>query len=365
MIEKLINKYFDKNSSSEEKKAIYELLINSPSEYSKYFSEEEWDAFINSDEKARELEAGFLETKYKTAQNKRIVLYKRIGYAAASVFIIFSFFLITKLDFLNEKPQVAEQKSAEASDLVVRFNSSSVVEKILMSDSSVIELSAGSKISYLRNFESDRRNIQLDGTAVFKVFENSQRPFTVFSNEVATTALGTKFKVSNSKSGKVLVEIMEGKILVRRSVKEENDKNEQYYLLAGNAISFDRSKNKFTEIYNTIAHKNYKAPSKTADQRKTETLPKNTEQLSKHRIETEASVQFNDEKLSKVLDYLASSYKAKIIYPTKQISRIRFVGSVHKNEEIHEILQNLAIMNDLELKEDTANNVFIIQIPSK
>ena len=363
-MEKLVKKYFDKNSSPEEKKSAYESLINSQPEFTQYFAEEEWDAFMESDEEVGEKEAEFLKRQYNTTKRKRIVFYKRMGYAAACVILLFLSFWMTKENFINKKPQTAEQKITESPALIVRINASPVAEKIVLSDSSVVELSAGSKISYLKNFEADKRTIQLEGAAMFTIFKNAHRPFTVFCKEVATTALGTKFKVSNSKSGKVLVKLMEGKILVRRSVKEDNDKNEQYYLLAGNAISFDRPKNMFTKIYSSLADDD-KAPSTPAQKRETAPLPKNVESLSGNRIETAAGIQFNGEMLPKVLDYMSAAYKVRIIYPTKYISRIRFVGSVHKNENIHEVLQNIAMMNDLELKQDTGNNVFIIRVPSK
>lgn len=365
MIEKLIKKYFDKTSSPEEKKDIYESLVNNPSEYAQYFAEEEWKAFVDSNENGSEHESEFLNRKYKAAKAKNIVFYKRMGYAAASVIVLFLSFWMTKVYFLNKQPQISAQKFTGSPDLIIRFNASPVAEKIVLSDSSVVELSAGGKISYPRNFEPGRRTIQLEGTAIFKISKDPKRPFTVFCKEVATTALGTKFRVSNSKSVNVLVELIEGKVLVRRSSKEENDKNEKYYLVAGDVISFNRSNNIFTKIYSTIAKDENKAPLIAAGNRETAARRKNVAILSERRIETESSIQFNGEMLPKVLDYMSAAYKVKIIYPTKYISRIRFVGTVHKNESIHQILQNIAIMNELQLKQDTANNIFIVQIPSR
>ena len=365
MIEKLIKKYFDKNSSPEEKKSIYRFLIDSPSEYTQYFSEEEWNAFIDNNENGSEQEAEFLNRKYKTAKTKNVVFYKRMGYAAAAVIVLFLSFWMTKAYFLNKQPQISARKFTGSPGLIVRFNASGVAEKIVLSDSSVVELSAGGKISYPTNFEPGRRTIRLEGTAIFNIFKDPKRPFTVFCKEVSTTALGTKFRVSNIKSGNVLVELIEGKVLVRRSDEEENDKNEQYYLVAGDVISFNRSNNMFSKIYNTIANDGNKAPSRASGNRETASFPKNVASLSSRRIETETSIQFNGEMLPKVLDYMSAAYKVKIIYPTKHISRIRFVGSVRKNENIHQILQNIALMNDLQLKQDTANNVFIIRTPSK
>ena len=361
MIDELIKKYFDKNCSDEEKSRIYEHLMQNPSAYAEYFSEGEWNTFLQNDQDLTKIEGKQTQAFYD--KNRRSVVYKMLRYAAVAVVIIFSSFLLFN-NHEHPKEQIAHH-IISSPDLVVKINAGTVTEKVILPDSSVVALFPGSKLSYLPNFESAKRDISLEGSAIFKVYKNAQKPFTVFCNEVATTALGTKFKVSNSKSGKVLVELMEGKILVRRSFKKENDKNEQYYLLAGNAISFDRVMNKFTEIYSVIADDDYRAPSTSVDKGETEHLPKNAESLSEHRIETEASIQFNDETLPKVLDYLATAYKVKILYPTKYISRIHFVGRVHKNEDIHEILQNIAIMNDLELKRDSANNVFIIQIPSK
>ena len=355
VIERIVKKYFDKNSSPGEKKDSYHSLINSESEYLRYFAEDEWETFIDADKN---------ENKQQTPTDRRIVFYKWTAYAAASVILLLFVFWLAKLNFPDKKPQVAEQKITASPLMIVRLNSSAITENIVLSDSSVVELTAGSKISYLENFEPGRRTIQLEGTAIFKVSKNLQRPFTVFCKEVATTAVGTTFKVSYTRSGNVVVELLEGKILVRRSARVVNDKKDQYYLVAGNAISFDRTKNLFTKIINKLADEDYKVPIAAADKPSTETLAKPAESHSERRVETANSIQFSDERLPKVLDYLAVAYKVKIIYPTKYISRIRFVGKVFKNEDIQKILQNLVMMNDLELKRDTVSNVFIIQIPA-
>lgn len=103
-----------------------------------------------------------------------------MGYVAASVIILFFSFWLTKQYFPDKKPKTAGPKLAESHGLIVQVNASPVAEKIVLSDSSVVELAAGSKISYLRNFEPDSRTIQLKGTAIFKVFKNAQRPSPFF-----------------------------------------------------------------------------------------------------------------------------------------------------------------------------------------
>jgi ferric-dicitrate binding protein FerR (iron transport regulator) len=353
VIEDLVKKYFDEDCSLEEKRRIYEYLIENPSALAEYFSEREWDAFVQNDQDLRKDEEEQVQAFYR--KKRRIVVRKILRYAAVAIIFLFSSLLLFK-NHAHDRDQLA-QHIIPSADLIVRINTKPVTEKIVLPDSSVVDLSPGSKLSYLAHFEPSKRDISLEGSAIFEVNKNPQKPFTVFCKEVSTTALGTKFKVNNSIDGKIDVELLEGKIVVTRS--NSNDNAEKYYLLAGKGISFDRLKNKFTKIYSLFDE------SKRANMA-SKSVP-GSEQASVKMItrvtETPQSIQFDNEPLAKVFEYMATLYGVKIIYPTKFISRIHFIGTVHKNEDIGEILQDITSMNDLILTHDTATNIYMIRIP--
>lgn len=73
-----------------------------------------------------------------------------------------------------------------------------VKKKINFPDGSVISLNSGSKVSFLRGFASDKREIVLRGEAFFEVAKDSLRPFIVHTGNISTQALGTSFNINYS-----------------------------------------------------------------------------------------------------------------------------------------------------------------------
>ena len=68
--------------------------------------------------------------------------------------------------------------------------------KIVLADNSVIWLNSGSKFIYPAQFEDEKREVYLEGEAVFEVAENKEKPFYVLTNDVEFKVLGTLFNVS-------------------------------------------------------------------------------------------------------------------------------------------------------------------------
>lgn len=66
---------------------------------------------------------------------------------------------------------------------------------IVLPDSSVIHLGAGSTIRYQQSFTAAKRLIELDGEAFFEVRHQVHRPFIVKSGRISTVVLGTTFNV--------------------------------------------------------------------------------------------------------------------------------------------------------------------------
>jgi len=115
-------------------------------------------------------------------------------------------------------------------------------ERIVLSDGSTISLNASSKLRYPVDFGPSARNIFLDeGEAFFKVATDQKRPFTVFSGELSTTALGTSFNIrAYPHEHKITVALLTGKVKVdQKNVQQENAG--QVILLPSELLSFDRN----------------------------------------------------------------------------------------------------------------------------
>lgn len=116
----------------------------------------------------------------------------------------------------KEEASAIAARQPAAAPLQLLRNGTGQKETLLLPDSSVVVLSPGSVLSFAKQFDSLHRNIYLQGEACFSVVKDAKRPFTVYANGVATTALGTRFSVSTFYSNEqVRVRLMEGKVVVR------------------------------------------------------------------------------------------------------------------------------------------------------
>lgn len=103
---------------------------------------------------------------------------------------------------------------------------------VTLPDRSVVTLNTDSSIAVV--YESDRRRVELlRGEASFAVQPNPERPFTVESRGVATTAVGTEFLVKDRETD-VQVTVLSGSVLVADG-KRRSD--QAVRLAAGDQVS--------------------------------------------------------------------------------------------------------------------------------
>jgi transmembrane sensor len=86
--------------------------------------------------------------------------------------------------------------------------------RILLSDSSIVYLGAGSKLLFPEAFIGKSRDIYLDGEAFFEISRNPQMPFIVHTGKVQTKVLGTSFKIEAFPGAPFAVEVATGKIQI-------------------------------------------------------------------------------------------------------------------------------------------------------
>ncbi|MHA7830226.1 MAG: FecR family protein [Flagellimonas sp.] len=69
--------------------------------------------------------------------------------------------------------------------------------KLMLSDGSLVWLNSGSKLIYPARFKGDKREVYIEGEAIFEVAHNGDRPFFVISENQMVKVLGTIFGVSS------------------------------------------------------------------------------------------------------------------------------------------------------------------------
>ncbi|WP_025761370.1 FecR family protein [Dyadobacter tibetensis] len=103
---------------------------------------------------------------------------------------------------------------AKVNNLVETFNHTGKPLPIFLADSSVVVLSANSALRYPSRFTDSARIVYLKGEASFSVAHQGQ-PFLVFSGEMITRVLGTKFVVNAFENHKkYTVQVLSGKVSV-------------------------------------------------------------------------------------------------------------------------------------------------------
>lgn len=94
---------------------------------------------------------------------------------------------------------------------------------IMLPDGSKVHLNSSSSLKYEANSKKGYRNAYLSGEAFFEVAKDPKRPFTVFSNGIATQALGTSFNIkAYSDNNIVEVYLATGEVEVKTEKKVVN-----------------------------------------------------------------------------------------------------------------------------------------------
>lgn len=91
------------------------------------------------------------------------------------------------------------------------------IKQVVLPDSSVVLLNAGSTLHYHSDF-ARHRQVQLSGEALFTVTHDDKHPFTVqTADSLATLVLGTQFNISSYAQGEdIQISVVSGKVQVSK-----------------------------------------------------------------------------------------------------------------------------------------------------
>lgn len=217
-MEELIDKFWQGKCSLEERKFLLQNLED-PSQlerdalnkYNTIVSDPKGKDYVYYNDLFLRIK-GQIEVGHE--QGKPKYLYRLYSLTAAAIVVITSTFL-----FFGQKKESTQKinHSVTLINKVITESNTTLTDKsILLKDGSIVKIRPGSSISYTSTYNLKERNLTLlKGEAYFKVIKQKNKPFTVNSSDVLTTALGTTFTISKTALNKVEIKLLEGKVVVR------------------------------------------------------------------------------------------------------------------------------------------------------
>ncbi len=124
--------------------------------------------------------------------------------------------------------------------------------KIKLSDGSMVWLNSGSKLVYPSVFNGEKREVYLEGEAIFDVTHDSSHPFKVISKDQEISVLGTVFNVSNYKEDNMVNTVLKSGSVRIDYTKDSSNKTIK--LSPGNMAAYSKEGNtmkmKKVDVYN-------------------------------------------------------------------------------------------------------------------
>ena len=115
----------------------------------------------------------------------------------------------------------APDGAAAAPEWVVYANATARAARIKLPDGSAVTVAPASSLRYPRAFVGRRRTVYLTGDAFFDVFHDAAHPFSVYTDQVVTTVLGTSFRVrAFAGQPEAQVQVRTGAVQVRPRANE-------------------------------------------------------------------------------------------------------------------------------------------------
>lgn len=289
--------------------------------------------------------------QYQSNRSRLPRLFVRVA-IAASVLLVFG--LGWMIFSNNRKETLVADRSEKKKDSLAfavrhEVNTTGKERRIQLSDGSLVVLGINGEVTYREPF-TDRRDITLIGKAFFKVAKDKTRPFTVFSGDISTTALGTQFTVTTfKKNNQIIIRLYEGKVVVKAVDKSNKKLKNDVYLLPGQAFLYGGETIAKVKDFNVNATH---APEQIMKQE----LPIDNPSLPQN---TEGSwYQFNNQSLGEVFAQLEEMYGVQIVYEKKDIQNIYFTAKFNVVDSLEDILKEIAILHGLTITKK--DNRFII-----
>lgn len=254
------------------------------------------------------------------------------GLAAASVlaaFFIYNFF--------------ADNKSVPVSGVAYSTPKAAAEKKpVVLPDGSTVTLNSGSVITLADNFNTNTRELTLEGEGFFRVTHDASRPFIIHTNAMDVKVLGTVFNVK-AYSGDRESEAS----LISGSVEITVQKDHQKIILSPNQ--------KITLLNHAATVPDNGNPVRVA------TLSDVTGGQPAELSWTQNKLVFRDDAFEDISRELERWYNVKLVFEDEAVKKFRY-SATFENKNIDEVLAALQLSRHFRFRKDNSN---VIRISSQ
>lgn len=343
----LIHQFLENKCTKEEAERVYDFLLHNPEVLEDYLPEKEWEQF----QQMQSVDAEKAGAWFKKIQRRKQGLIRSMAksrylrIAAAVIVLAFSTAIVYQV---LRKPAVVHIVFRPAPKDTVSVTEQRLVNKTgkpvkyQLEDGSSVVLYTNSDLVFPQHFEAGKRQLTLQGEAIFYVAKDSRRPFTVFTEQFATTALGTVFRIKAYRGKKAAsVQLLKGKVMVKSLEKE----NGPVYLLPGDECNWTPGNHPLQVI-----------KKKTAQQKESTAVP-----VIKKEDNTDNELAFVNTPLTTVFEKIGQAYQTTIRFETIDLAGRKFTGTFSKDQPIEEVLSTIADLNSFKVVKEA--NGFSIHQP--
>lgn len=142
---------------------------------------------------------------------KRKFPYFVLGHIAAVILILIVVAYFQFPEKVKQSPSLVQIEKSTEPGQKLSFH---------LEDGTKIILNSGSKLRYPSSFGINKRTVLLEGEAFFEVKKDAARPFSVITESVITTSLGTSFNINAFPSNEnIEIALVTGKVSVERTLQ--------------------------------------------------------------------------------------------------------------------------------------------------
>ena len=329
----LIEKFFQNQCTAEEASAVGKYLEQHPEELEAWLPEQEFEGYKPEGRLHPEHSATMLNEVHRESKILRIRRYS--AWAAAIALLLTAGGYWWQQQQVKDLQPVLASRQQEISQDTVVSNTGTAIRHITLPDGSDVALEQYSSLRWTPGFTRTQRALTLVGAATFNVAQDEGRPFIVYSENVATTVLGTAFRVSAYKGdAAVKVRLLAGKVMVKTTGAQAE--KGIVYLTPGQECAFNKGESSLT-VY------------------RYEPIPGSVkpEPLKGNIAENGEELLFTNVPLPEVLKKFETVYNVNISYSTQQLKKYYFTGTISRKDAVHGILKTIAELNRLQLSQDS------------
>jgi ferric-dicitrate binding protein FerR (iron transport regulator) len=302
--------FFEGKCDARELAMVQAWLNENPARLKEYIGMEEWENFQPAHALSPEI-SGKLWNNIKKNNATPVMPYPWFKWMAVAASVLLAIGLSWQFLAKKQKPGIVSTATVATTKKVV--NNAPQKKALMLSDGSTVELLSNSTLSYPANFNSLKRAVILTGEATFDIAKDAAKPFSVHSNSVLITVLGTRFTVNAYEANTATkVILQEGRVMITISDSSSPEDKREYFLDPGDIFLFRKAK------------------------------PARIFHLEKDK---EGSYTFDNYPLDVVFDQLQIIYNTKILYNKAELGNRSFIGKIDKNDPLSHILQSIALLN--------------------